>query len=66
VNSSSLALNSGDSPYPNTFQILGADPERGGSPTGGVPEPATWALLIAGFGSVGVALRRSRAALVTA
>jgi hypothetical protein len=27
-------------------------------PTGGVPEPATWALMIAGFGGVGAALRR--------
>jgi hypothetical protein len=66
VNSSSLPLNNGDSPYPNTFQILGADPDRGGPPAGGVPEPATWALLIAGFASVGVALRRSRAAPLAA
>lgn len=29
-------------------------------PTPGVPEPATWALLIAGFGFVGVAARRRR------
>jgi hypothetical protein len=31
---------------------------------GGVPEPATWAMLIAGFGLVGVALRRQRRVLV--
>lgn len=30
---------------------------------GGVPEPATWTLMIAGFGSVGGALRRRRASL---
>ncbi|CAM3200179.1 hypothetical protein SPAN111604_09995 [Sphingomonas antarctica] len=27
-------------------------------PTGGVPEPASWALMLAGFGAAGVALRR--------
>ncbi len=30
--------------------------------TGGTPEPATWALFVAGFGLVGVGLRRSEAA----
>ncbi|QXQ08182.1 PEPxxWA-CTERM sorting domain-containing protein [Sphingosinicellaceae bacterium] len=30
---------------------------------GGVPEPTTWALLIAGFGMVGVTMRRRNAAL---
>ncbi len=29
-------------------------------PTGGVPEPASWAMLIAGFGLVGAVLRRRR------
>ncbi len=29
--------------------------------TGGVPEPATWALLLAGFGAIGAAARRRRA-----
>jgi hypothetical protein len=28
--------------------------------TGGVPEPATWAMMLLGFGGIGVALRRSR------
>jgi PEP-CTERM motif len=60
-NSQSLFANSSGAQSPNTFEILGPDPDRGGPPAGGVPEPATWALLIAGFGSVGVALRRSRA-----
>lgn len=32
-------------------------------PIGGVPEPASWALLIAGFGLTGAAMRRRRAAL---
>ncbi|HEX5377629.1 MAG TPA: PEPxxWA-CTERM sorting domain-containing protein [Phenylobacterium sp.] len=30
---------------------------------GGVPEPATWAMMIAGFGMAGVAMRRRRAAI---
>jgi hypothetical protein len=34
------------------------DPVR--DPRGGVPEPATWALMIAGFGLAGAALRRRR------
>ena len=32
---------------------------------GGVPEPATWAMLIVGFGAVGVAARRSRRSIAT-
>jgi hypothetical protein len=35
-------------------QILGT-----GTPTRSVPEPATWALMLLGFGGVGVAMRRS-------
>jgi choice-of-anchor C domain-containing protein len=34
------------------------------SVTGGVPEPATWAVMITGFGLAGAALRRRRAAPV--
>lgn len=33
------------------------------SPASGAPEPASWALLIAGFGGVGAAVRRRRAAV---
>ena len=36
------------------------EPGLGGS-SGGVPEPATWALMISGFGMAGVMLRRRRA-----
>lgn len=34
----------------------------GGVPPGGVPEPATWAMLIFGFAGIGAALRRRRSA----
>ena len=34
--------------------------------TGGVPEPASWALMILGFGSAGAMLRRARKAAATA
>ncbi len=36
------------------------------SPTGAVPEPATWAMLIAGFGLVGFTARRRRGAAASA
>ncbi|WP_235890389.1 PEPxxWA-CTERM sorting domain-containing protein [Sandaracinobacter neustonicus] len=36
-----------------------------GFDTAAVPEPATWAMLIAGFGFVGAAARRRRAGMVT-
>jgi hypothetical protein len=40
-----------------SFLIMAAD----GTDTSVIPEPATWALMIAGFGFVGAALRRRRA-----
>jgi hypothetical protein len=39
--------------------IVNGDP---GPTSGGVPEPAAWALMIAGFGMAGAALRRRRTA----
>ncbi len=32
------------------------------SPTGGVPEPAAWTLMLSGFGLAGASLRRRRTA----
>ncbi len=37
--------------------------DNGGGTPGGVPEPASWALMILGFGLAGAALRRQRAAI---
>jgi len=49
----------------DSAQVLGLYTAAGQS-NGGVPEPAAWALMIAGFGLAGVALRRRRAASVLA
>ena len=35
------------------------------TPPGGVPEPATWAMMLMGFGAAGYALRRRRKVLLT-
>jgi hypothetical protein len=35
------------------------------TPPGGVPEPATWAMMLMGFGAAGYALRRRRKVLIT-
>jgi hypothetical protein len=43
----------------DSFDIAAADT---GGPTGAVPEPASWALMIAGFGLAGGALRSRRSA----
>ena len=49
-----------------TPSILSFDPQVS-TFSGGVPEPATWALMITGFGAAGAMLRRRRAlALVRA
>jgi hypothetical protein len=47
-----------------TFDIVAAatnpDPDPGPDPTSGVPEPAAWAMVLAGFGIAGAALRQRR------
>lgn len=35
-----------------------------GAPVGGVPEPATWAMMLLGFGGIGLAMRRRRSTAV--
>lgn len=48
-----------------TYTDGGTDPERGlqviASAVGSVPEPATWGMMLIGFGGLGVAVRRRRA-----
>ncbi len=60
----------GPTSAPSIFQsgtfaaFFGNDPNQAGSLTisavGAVPEPATWAMMLLGFGAVGFALRRRR------
>ncbi|WP_443969822.1 Npun_F0296 family exosortase-dependent surface protein [Sphingobium sp. CR28] len=44
--------------YESDNHTVGFFTEQGGTPIPAVPEPATWAMMIAGFGLVGSALRR--------
>lgn len=53
-----LPTNGGAFTYPAVLRELGTTP-----PPLGVPEPASWVLMIAGFGMVGGALRSTRRAL---
>jgi len=54
---------SGASLY-STQPCVGAGCDNGGN--GGVPEPATWAMMIMGFGGVGSMIRRRRESMVLA
>ena len=48
-----------DGMYPTNGQSQGFGLTQGFT-TGGVPEPATWAMMLAGFAGIGAALRRGR------
>lgn len=48
------------------FQNIGFTAVVSEPPTPAIPEPATWAMLITGFGLVGGAMRRRRAVEITA
>lgn len=50
--------------FPNARLVFSQFIEN--APISGVPEPATWALMIAGFGAVGVAMRRRRTSVAFA
>ncbi len=50
----------------NTYHQFGYNGESGFSLTAGVPEPASWALMIVGFGIVGVSARRRSRATIAA
>ena len=39
----------------NSYNLVGTPP-----PPGSVPEPATWAMMLLGFGGIGMAMRRRR------
>jgi PEP-CTERM putative exosortase interaction domain len=55
---SSITLNNFVDRYASLSQLDNTSGE--GTPVGGVPEPATWAMMLLGFGGIGVAMRRSR------
>jgi hypothetical protein len=55
---SSISLNNFVDRYASLSQIGGVSGE--GTPVGGVPEPATWAMMLLGFGAIGMTMRRSR------
>ncbi len=57
LNTLTFRVSSGDNPI-QAFRVDGLE----GAARDGVPEPAAWALMIAGFAGVGAALRRRRSA----
>jgi hypothetical protein len=70
VNDNSHGINSGNGPLQSSNTSLNFDANvtyvTGDAAPGAVPEPASWALMISGFGLAGAALRRRRSAAATA
>jgi hypothetical protein len=56
---SSISLNNFVDRYASLSQLAGS-PSGEGTPVGGVPELATWAMMLLGFGAIGMTMRRSR------
>lgn len=61
-----LALSNWVVRYQSTATTSGSAIGRGTVLVNGVPEPATWAMMIGGFGLLGAALRRRRAIIAAA
>ncbi len=57
--------NFGDNQFDSGLAFAGVTVNGEEVPIGGIPEPASWAMLIAGFGMVGAAIRRRRSIAVT-
>jgi hypothetical protein len=55
----SISFNTGDTTGFTDIRQIRIQPAVGTQP-GSVPEPATWAMMLFGFGAAGVAMRRSR------
>lgn len=53
-------LSQGNSLTVEYFYAVGDEIEVVGDPTGAVPEPSTWAMMMLGFGGLGAAMRRRR------
>ena len=57
---SSISLDNWVDRYASLNQLAGSPSGEGTPVPGGVPEPATWAMMLLGFAGVGMAMRRNR------